>query len=991
MAESTTLIVTMDQTTLEIACVGTTFGTCTTTSASQCRSIGTAFGSSAWGSARAASVKIRRGTSFMGADTKFITFRASAAGLMDTTEFAEGIYVDAPRGVLIKGADTVVFKVYANVGRYTLFQWGISMDFDPSALTFVSLTTPDTTVFTSPFVTAQPTRISANTEARSGALTAPREGSAVHIATVTFSIAGAPGTVYPTAVSNMQALFLVNINNNQFVTNSRARVYDFAGKNSVGSVAVSVSPDPVTIGIRSYTSTPYVITKPDGTSTSTSITTDQIQSVFGSSTIPSSGTTCTTTDTNALSITSCSVVKAANPALAVSTPGAAVSVSYLGLFVARVQIRAYVPTTMRVAVDGDVNNILVGETRRVRTFVRWGGDASGTSDEVEVTGTQYSVPLNFFNTLSIVFLRDGLIRGKAAGAVQIAAVTPIPAYALVPPVSVTVVVATSAGKVQLVYYAGIQWSARTLPVLQATPKLTKEGDTHTVMAVLENTGGSSGSLMQMLNVASSHPATYAITVPSVTGMTSGGLENGYAWMGYIPVDAVKVACTNLTVSGNATASGLSVMPRNLDLPLPDITSFTMCCSGAQRLSPAGDILLLTGYTATSYSGLYSTVGYGDGTTVSVTNDVRVTYEIMTNTCGASTDGRSRVTSVASNGTFIIRARFRGLTTNNVQLDCVTATGIEPYMVRFGSSIRTTTLNRVNCATRIFQSGRVQSSVRASNNALVDIQQSLLSFSTGQAAILRKSFGNNGFTGVSVGSTTITASITPFSASMTVSVATQSSVIISMVVSPFPLDTFVGVHGAETVLGVQITMADGSIIPNIFGGGWPDYLVSDLAPTLVRTSTNDASEVNVSLTRGTAILMDNSHQPVTIVVRPTELVCEAQNLTNVIKAIPVSGNLDLATEGDVDIGYATGLPIRVMSSPLGSPVTSAPVDVRLRVQSAALKAFDIALVFNTAIARVHSCTIGTGWAGAFTCTVNNVEGYVQVCSCHVTHINLNLCH
>ena len=103
-------------------------------------------------------------------------------------------------------------------------------------------------------------------------------------------------------------------------------------------------------------------------------------------------------------------------------------------------------------------------------------------------------------------------------------------------------------------------------------------------------------------------------------------------------------------------------------------------------------------------------------------------------------------------------------------------------------------------------------------------------------------------------------------------------------------------------------------------------------------------------------MDNSHQPVTIVVQPTEMVCGIDILTatETMKAVPVSGNLELAAEGDVDLGHSTGLPIRILLPSINTPAIHNPVDVRLRVESAALKAFDINIIFNTAFVHVHSC-------------------------------------
>ncbi len=37
--------------------------------------------------------------------------------MINTTTHGEGIYIDAPRGILIPGVDQVVLKIYANAGN----------------------------------------------------------------------------------------------------------------------------------------------------------------------------------------------------------------------------------------------------------------------------------------------------------------------------------------------------------------------------------------------------------------------------------------------------------------------------------------------------------------------------------------------------------------------------------------------------------------------------------------------------------------------------------------------------------------------------------------------------------------------------------------------------------------------------------------------------------------------------------------------------------
>lgn len=149
------------------------------------------------------------------------------------------------------------------------------MNYDTSVLTFVSILSPDISIFTSPMVTLDSVAgsVSANAIAQTTASLSSREGTMVYIATVTFSISSnAPGGLRTSSITNLRALFLVNINSNQFVGNSKAHVYDYVGINHVGSVSIQISPAPVLIGGYAYPiSGAYIIIKPSGTSTSIAI------------------------------------------------------------------------------------------------------------------------------------------------------------------------------------------------------------------------------------------------------------------------------------------------------------------------------------------------------------------------------------------------------------------------------------------------------------------------------------------------------------------------------------------------------------------------------------------------------------------------------------------------------------------------------------------------------------------------------------------------
>lgn len=283
----------------------------------QCSTIGGATFASAWSTNRPGSATIRIGTTLF-SQAANIVFRAPAApGVVNTALHGIGsIYADAPRGVLMgSGIDTFVVKIYANVvgssSTYTLFSWGIAMDFVPSRLSFVSITSPDVAVFIPPTVTlgGSGTTMAANTQAANGASEASRRGTSVHIATITMTVAESPTTTAQQtlllAITNLRATFLVNTANNQFATDSVAHVYDAAGVDTFpGGVHLALAGLPVSIGLHAYPS-PFHATIAPGASVSTAITVTGIvfKSLFGTPSDSSSSSATTTTAMSNMNIT----------------------------------------------------------------------------------------------------------------------------------------------------------------------------------------------------------------------------------------------------------------------------------------------------------------------------------------------------------------------------------------------------------------------------------------------------------------------------------------------------------------------------------------------------------------------------------------------------------------------------------------------------------------------------------------------------------------
>ena len=385
--------------------------------------------------------------------------------------------------------------------------------------------------------------------------------------------------------------------------------------------------------------------------------------------------------------------------------------------------------------------------------MQWGGSGT-TSPEVEVTDTMYSVGV-VCNDTSITILRPGLIRAESTVFVSRVAMLSLD---IEQSIHATVQVGGGGGisDASLVYYREIQWHTLTTPVLETGAPLSQEGQSHTVLGV-----GPSGALVQLSTLWSSHPLSYDIQIPSITGRTP--LENGYAWTGHVPINAIRVACESMLLSGNTSSAFYTVVSRNLDIPIPSISSLTLCCNNSVVLSPVGDSLIIAQYSIPLFSGLTTTATFTGGSTMGVTTDNRTTYEMVDNTCGAVMVGHV-IRSVAGRGTLSIRATYRGFTSAPVFYRCVVTIGSRPSLVLLGMSPppppppEVAVLMRVNCAQDLFQSGRARAFLVTSEGQLVPIDNAHVIFTTSAPGILRRSYGDDGFSGASPGQATLSSAL-----------------------------------------------------------------------------------------------------------------------------------------------------------------------------------------------------------------------------------------
>ena len=258
-----------------------------------------------------------------------------------------------------------------------------------------------------------------------------------------------------------------------------------------------------------------------------------------------------------------------------------------------------------------------------------------------------------------------------------------------------------------------------------------------------------------------------------------------------------------------------------------------------------------------------------------------------------------------------------------------------------------------------------------------VPSSFVSFSTTNSSILRASYLNTGFTGVSTGTASIRATLVDQAGTVppgdvSITVGDSSVTIVSVVASAFqPSDTLIGQIGYENPIVVSVQTSDGTTMPGILSGGWPDYTPDDLIPNLITLASDDPTQISFSRERGTAILLGNTQQPVTLIIAANQScsIVGYNPAPNTV-AVPVSGNLNLINEGDVDLGRILGSPMPILTGIINTPATSSPVAMRIRCSTSQLKGFDVAIVFDTTHVHVASCTVEPIWQGAFACTINN---------------------
>ena len=275
---------------------------------------------------------------------------------------------------------------------------------------------------------------------------------------------------------------------------------------------------------------------------------------------------------------------------------------------------------------------------------------------------------------------------------------------------------------------------------------------------------------------------------------------------------------------------------------------------------------------------------------------------------------------------------------------------KPFPSYTGAPSRTT-ISRIHCSSTLQRLQLAQSAI-LSDGTFRSSGSSFVSSNTAVATI-----AGDQVIGVSSGITNVTARyLAASSAPLSITVSSSSSVTITglSLSSGLSSDTLTGQIGTTSTLSVSATFSDGSQISKIETYAWIPLT------SLVVFASSDVTAITVS-TSGVMTLISNFYDRVGISV--LSAVCSGSSSVN--NVVLVAGNVDLTSNGDVDIGATAGPPI-----PPVTPGTSFTYEVFIRSSSANLKSFQVLLTFDPTLMSATTCTRGSRWTGSFGCTVND---------------------
>ena len=239
----------------------------------------------------------------------------------------------------------------------------------------------------------------------------------------------------------------------------------------------------------------------------------------------------------------------------------------------------------------------------------------------------------------------------------------------------------------------------------------------------------------------------------------------------------------------------------------------------------------------------------------------------------------------------------------------------------------------------------------------------MSYGISNKDVLRK-VTNDYFVGASVGTSNIAVAYEKFNATVLVTVVTESVLITTLAITP--IDTLLGIPGHTSALRIYMKLSDESSVGDIISG-YAGYTASQVTSQLVNITSAAPDFIRV-LQNGVIVLMGNSASRVTITAAA---LAGCGSVTK--HSIFVAANLKPVSQGDVDMGLNTGVPIPTL---LSSSFTS--VDVRIRSEQSFLRGFDIVLAYDNTNVEVKdgSCLVVSEFAVGGGCTVGS-SGSIKI--------------
>lgn len=664
---------------------------------------------------------------------------------------------------------------------------------------------------------------------------------------------------------------------------------------------------------------------------------------------------------------------------------------------------------------------------RLRKMVVFDSGSGTPSVPVDVSNTFYDIPIEVdpgsANPGSIQIVDSFFVLGLAAGT---ASIRPVPVSGLGDGrtyISQTVQVSDtydgqSTGafaQVSVITMQDVEWytgigTQNLNPLILDKNPLTDEGDAQLIFPTYQPAGfilPKAQNEAIIASVASTNTQVYTITT------TSGPASYPY-WYGEIPVGALTTPVQEVVpFVTTVTAAEQALLPTqrcellqgftNISLPTPVSATLTITRTKFAMLNDEADGIAAPSASLANEISLQ--VSFSDGSNKVQTGDSRTAFEFdvdglgntysPTNANGASfalnpTTNVAFFTAPNTGGHQVISFRaqaMNGLATSNaVTVTIVVATGltnaVESIETRsFGT--QTTTLRRVHCAPSVFQGLRVVAAMQISDGTQVSplAQGSGIAYNHQSQGTLRK-VGHDVFMGESPGFESIVSTFGSLTAAVTpITVDTNSVYVQDLTIASIgPSDMLKGVP-TSTLQTLQITMilSDGERIADIVSS-YTGYTATDIFDANNPGTHNNAihlfSDNPASIllnTNGQIQLLANAASRVTITAEKSQLTCAGEPGTVAQGTLAVAPNLVSLSQGDVDLGQASGgLPVPAALSTSSDTV----IQVRVRSNTNLLRGFDVSVTYDPANVIATGCQLETSaWTGG--CNFDSIPGSIQL--------------